>query len=1407
MTPETPRRPQRRRTATIPQRTKCPTILQHNSYNQLGDLTALHELLHYITTSNCHFALLQETGTIKHTLPPHLRLICSGRTAILYHASYSVKTINVGTFSSPQLDATEIEVTMPNRTKFRLCSFYRPPTIQGTTTPYQPLLKYLSTRLNTSQNIIIGGDSNIHSVHLGSKANHPAAASRLLWNLISSMESGGCLNNGSPTRFGLPNSFHKPTPSAIDITLWNSDNVTDFQPTSWSTGTQLTSDHKTILFNLHFLETNLTPVPTLRPPQKTFKPNRTIKDKQHALQQLSLQPCPELLTVHPSVPLNVDQLANKITSTLQSAALKHSLIKPLNSSTTVPLPRHYNWSPECQQEHQRANKLASTIRRLKRHPTTNNQDLLTAITQYKQARQQLRITLQKTKRDSWQQVCQLISSETPTKTMWRTFHRLSKRRPNTNYSLPAIQEPNKEPAVHPSDQASALAHHFQQISSTSNIPPLANYNLTHFEAIHADLRTNANPNEAIHPPETDNPISMNEITSALSNLNLKSSPGNDAISYEIILHATNIHDHILELFNQSYDTGLIPSEWKLAELIPLPKKPNATAPNDYRPISLLPCIGKLMEKIILNRLTKELDTKDLNNPYQSGFVKYRSTTNQILRVTQIIHDEWQKDNDVVFIALDISKAFDSVWQAGLKYKLRNNYGIQGKLLQWLSNFLSNRQAYVQTSNHYSQTFPLENSVPQGSILAATLFAMYISDLTTTIPPSTPPALYADDLTILCPISRQHGHLRQLQLKIAQQALDNVTTWGSTWRLYFHKSQLLVFTPHGSDSVNTQPNEIQLRLHNQPISLNQSDPVRLLGVWLDPHLSMKAHIDKIIARVQPRIHFLRSVSSKSWGADRTTLLLLYKSWIRPIIEYASTAYAIASPKTLKKLDSLQAQALRIIVGSSKAASITALHAILNIHTLGTRRLRTATKLYAKYQRGDTRDACISHWRQWTSDPRNTNRRQHNHTSNLFHPTRFQSNRSPFSFILHAASILDIPNRDICPEPLIPTDPHFRYPTTTPTHPDDALTDYPTFGSATSRTPTQLINAHDFSLSTIDAYKISLPDTSQIIFTDGSLNSLRGGGAGIGIVAYRPNGHKVWSQSKPTLPLSTSYATELLAIEQALIETQSIVQRDPTHTTSIVILSDCQAAVNTAKQPIPRLNKYDYWKTRQRILNTKMWLRQHNVRVQIDWIPGHCNIAGNDAADLLSKNAADKHPTNTSTHIPLPMSAVCYHINTATNHLSDLLILSSNKCKALFSHTLDNIPKPNENIYKTLKLNRRSQVTIDRLLIGDHLFNNRLHHLDLSIPPLCDNCPAMDSIHHRLLQCPKYQHSRTLLLQNIRSIPSIDNNIQLSLPLLLAQPQLNEDARTRVISHLSGFLRDNDLEIRPHKNLNPNILEPP
>ena len=248
-----------------------PNILQFNAFNQLSDPAALSEMLHHMTITNSHFALLQEQGNfLRNPIPSQWRLHISGRVAIIHLSQYHVNIIPDGTTTSDEFDSLEIEVHLPNKTIFNLCSVYRPPTVNARHTTSKPLLTYIARHLSNPSNIILGGDMNIHSTHLGSNTNFPATASRRLWDFIETMESGGCLNNGSPTRIGPPAAIHTQTPSAIDITLWNTIDPANFLPTTWTPGTQLRSDHRTILIGAPFLARQDTLRPSTSPSERTL---------------------------------------------------------------------------------------------------------------------------------------------------------------------------------------------------------------------------------------------------------------------------------------------------------------------------------------------------------------------------------------------------------------------------------------------------------------------------------------------------------------------------------------------------------------------------------------------------------------------------------------------------------------------------------------------------------------------------------------------------------------------------------------------------------------------------------------------------------------------------------------------------------------------------------------------------------------------------------------------------------------------------------------------------------------------------------------------------------------------------------------------------------------------------------
>jgi ribonuclease HI len=380
---------------------------------------------------------------------------------------------------------------------------------------------------------------------------------------------------------------------------------------------------------------------------------------------------------------------------------------------------------------------------------------------------------------------------------------------------------------------------------------------------------------------------------------------------------------------------------------------------------------------------------------------------------------------------------------------------------------------------------------------------------------------------------------------------------------------------------------------------------------------------------------------------------------------------------------------------------------------------------------------------------------------------------------------------------------RYKTEKSCCPADEFKKFKTFGPANARSPAQHAAALLYTQTTIQSYKIDLPATSLLIFTDGSSNPDHIGGGGIGAVAYRPDNQKVWSFNRSTPKIITSYSTELAAIEHSLQFVLDIITREPDYTSDIVIFCDCQAAVYTARQPLlydPE-RRPDYWTSRHRIKTIKTKLRQAGISVTIEWIPGHTSLPQNDEADRLAKLASTRSSLQplAETQIPTPLSATNFHINTRSLQISNATILASqSKAKTMFRHTGGSLPPDNSSIYIDTKISRSFQVTIDRLTIGDHLFNNRISHLDPSIPPTCDHCPLRDGISHRLLICHHYDAQRIILRQKIRRIPHL-RRANLSLDILLGHKHIrNSQQRNFLIRSLTDFLKATNLVIPKRLN---------
>jgi len=409
------------------------------------------------------------------------------------------------------------------------------------------------------------------------------------------------------------------------------------------------------------------------------------------------------------------------------------------------------------------------------------------------------------------------------------------------------------------------------------------------------------------------PFTRCEINKTLSKVNVKSTPGCDDIPFNLIKKSPdNIINFLLNLINTSFSTNVIPINWKTSIINPI-LKPNKDSNdiNSYRPISLTTTISKIIEKMIVSRLSWFLDKNNLLNPAQAGFRKSFCTSDPIIRLTHEADIAINSENITIAILIDFSRAFDTLWIDGLLLKMLN-FNIKGKILNWIKNYLSNRINKVKIGQHFSLDFISENGTPQGSSLSPLLFLIMVNDFPK-LSQYTSDAFFADD----CTIWRSGKNISHIVYHL-QQDLDSISAWCKKWgfRMNTDKTMGIVFSKKKLDISS-----IKLQIDKKWIIFKKD--CKMLGVILDNHMTWKPHVDYLLEKSTKSLNLMRCISGSAWGSNKDTLLILYKSIILSYLDYCCFTYADSSYSNIKRLDSIQYKALLLVTGGMKGTSLKAL----------------------------------------------------------------------------------------------------------------------------------------------------------------------------------------------------------------------------------------------------------------------------------------------------------------------------------------------------------------------------------------------------------------------------------------------------------------------------------------------------
>ena len=786
---------------------------------------------------------------------------------------------------------------------------------------------------------------------------------------------------------------------------------------------------------------------------------------------------------------------------------------------------------------------------------------------------EVRQAIRKEKEDRWKEYVETLDTKTNSKEVWRTIRAMDGRvAPRKDNEVLVVND-----KAYVGDKAKA--QQFAKVYKKESMLREKKQKVSIRDKVLKRENRKFLNNEPTEKQEYEEKIVWQELERVIGDSSTNKAAGDDNIPYDIIQKlGPKAKEFILCLYNKVWSGEQIPQKWRTAVIKPLLKEgKDPKSPGSFRPIALTSCLGKLLEKIVADRMSSYLEEHGLLNENQAGFRKERCTTDQIHKLVQMASDKLHSSKDgttTMVTFFDFSRAYDKVWREGLLHKMIK-MKLPYRFIKYTRLFLSTRATFVEINGTRSNKFFLNEGLPQGSAISPLLFLLFINDITDFTKEGATPSLFADDTAIWI----QSGKDKQQATRAMQDNINGIAGWADEWKMKLNsdKTQVLIISTSKED-LSWKP---ALFLNGKQLEV--VGEYKFLGVIIDSGLRFTAHVRKVVAKCRRRNNILRCLAGKDWGQSLETQRALYATYIRSAIEYASPSwYPWISESAKQMIERIQNESLRIMTRMTRDTPCDFLRLQTGVEPLENRMLKNARIMRERYERlGET-------------DARKV-------LANKEVKIRLTTRKG------WRWATEDVAKQDVCRD--------IKKAAVQPMKPlNIEITEVALEKKKDEYSKDELRRRTEIRIAEIDA--------DVEIYTDGSTDGKQKNG-GAGIFIQDKNGTVLLEKAKPAGSLCSSYDGESVACLEAL----QWIEKNGIEGSRYAIFTDSLSLVSALKS--------NSWKDSHEWMRAvKRVLQGIKQKIILCWVPSHCDTFGNEKADRL----ADKGAQMPQRNVPVTFSIV-------------------------------------------------------------------------------------------------------------------------------------------------------------------------